>query len=120
THDVGAHSFERVVLASRDLLHGRGVNDHVGAVGGADQPLLVPNVPDEVADVAVAHTLTQLGLLQLVAGENADDDVWPRGDGPVDEGVAERARPARDEDGGTREVHGSFSLPGPALPAPCG
>src|SRR5437763_1554950 len=46
-----AHRFEGVVLARRHLLHGRGVNDDVGALGGAGHAPPVSDVADQIPQV---------------------------------------------------------------------
>ena len=99
------HRLERVVLARRHLLHGRGVDDDVGALGGPGHPRPVADVADEVAQLAVAEAGPHLGLLQLVAGVDADDDVVPPAGDRGHEGVAERAGAAGEQDGRAGEVH---------------
>src|SRR5437764_579696 len=65
---VGAHRFERVVLAGRHLLHGGRVHDDLGAFDRARHARPIADVTDEVAQLPVTEAVAHLRLLQLVAG----------------------------------------------------
>src|SRR5262249_31116603 len=97
---VRLYRFERVVLARVDLLHRRGVNDQVAAVGCAAQTSEVADVADEVADVVVlAKRRAELALLQLVPAEDPYCFRVPFKDARQ-ERLAERSRSAREENRG--------------------
>jgi len=98
--DVGLDGLERIVFRGRHLLEGRGVDDDVHSVEGPAEPLLVADVPDEVAHAGVLARRKRLGhlvLFQLVA---AEDDETPGGVAPENgprKHSSERPRASRDE-----------------------
>ncbi len=65
--DVGLHRLERVVLRGDHLLHRGGMDDDVGSLRSAQQPLRVTDITDEVAEPIAVETLLHLGLLEFVA-----------------------------------------------------
>ena len=88
---VGAHRFERVVLARGHLLHRGSVHDDVAALRGACHTRTVTDVADEVPNLAVAELGPNLGLLQFVSGVDPHDGVGPLVDDSADERIAETA-----------------------------
>ena len=112
-HDVRANHLERVVLRGRDLLQGRGMDDHVHAVEGAVEPVAVADVADKEAQVAMpllGEEVAHLKLLQLVA---AEDDQLLRpvvAEHDLRELLAEGAGPPGDEHRTRLPVHGASPL----------
>ena len=70
TADVGLDALHRVVLGSRHLLDGGGVDDVVDSLHGHHQALLVADVAEEIAHARRIEDLLHLELLELVARED--------------------------------------------------
>ncbi|MNX94614.1 hypothetical protein D3C86_1268500 [compost metagenome] len=74
------------------------MDHHVDPLHRPRQPLLVPHVPDEVADLGVAlggELLRHLEPLELVAGENDQSlDLGEALEGGLDEPLPKRTRTA--------------------------
>jgi len=71
--DVGLDAFEGVVFGRRDLFQGGGVDDDVDALDGPAEPVEIPDVADEVAQLAELFRRELLGhlvLLEFVAGKD--------------------------------------------------
>ena len=102
--DVGLDRLERVVLADRHVLQRGGVDDHVGALDGATQPVAIADVTDEEAEPRVVELPLHLGLLELVAAEDADGGRIPLRERGAREMLAERARAPGQQDGPPLEM----------------
>ena len=98
---IGLDAFLGIVFGGVDLLDGRGVDDHVDALAGADQTFAVAHVADEESQLGILVVgvfLLELELLEFVARVNHDAlHVGIPAQDDLDEFLAERACAARDE-----------------------
>ena len=93
---VGAQCLQRIELAGGHLLQRRGVKDVVHAVERRRDAVVVADVADVELQLRTGVAEPHVLLLLLVAAEHADlGDVGI--EEPVENGVAERARPAGDQ-----------------------
>ena len=102
--DVGLDRLERVVLADRHVFQGGRVDDHIGALDGAAQPIPIAHVADEEAKPRVVELPLHVGLLQLVAAEDADGRGIPLLERGTREMLAEGAGAPRQQDGPALEM----------------
>jgi len=96
-HDVRHDRFHGVVLAGRDLLEGRGMDDDIDAFHRSSDTVDVPYIADEVPDAWVVKSVRpHLVLLQFISAEN--DQLSDRLlEDHLSELLPKRPRPSRDE-----------------------
>ena len=106
--DIGADTFEGIVLGGGDLLHGGGMDDKVHPVQRQLQPVAVAHIADEIADegiLRVREFLLHIELLEFVAGKDDQPARLVAGDHRLDEMFAEAAGAAGDQHGFLVQVH---------------
>ena len=74
--NVGFNDFERVVFGDDDLFQGGGVDNNVGAAGGAGEAIFITNIADEKTETEVVGILLlELVLFEFIAGKNPNGAV---------------------------------------------